>query len=115
MLGAYAMWAIVPALILAYLAILRGVSRQPDLEIDDPNAPMLMLPPLKETVLAGLHYLLPVVLLVWSLLVEELSPGLSAFYATIALIFILLTQKPLMALFRRQAMPFSRVRDWWDD
>ena len=114
-LGAYAMWAIVPALILAYLAILRGVSRQPDLEIDDPNAPMLMLPPLKETVLAGLHYLLPVVLLVWSLLVEELSPGLSAFYATIALIFILLTQKPLMALFRRQAMPFSRVRDGWDD
>ncbi len=115
LLGPYAIWVIVPGLFLAYLAILWGVSRQPDLEIDDPEAPMLTLPPLQETVLAGLHYLLPVVLLVWSLLVEELSPGLSAFYATISLIVILLTQKPIMALFRRQAQPFGRVRDGWAD
>ena len=35
---------------------------------------MLVLPLVKETILAGLHYLLLVVLLIWCLLVEELSP-----------------------------------------
>ncbi len=115
LLGAGAIWVIVPAIVAAYLGILWGVSKQPDLEIDDPNAPMLTLPPVKETVLAGLHYLLPVVLLVWSLLVEELSPGLSAFYATVSLIVILLTQKPLLALFRHQENPLSRMREGWHD
>ncbi|HJV86436.1 MAG TPA: TRAP transporter permease [Noviherbaspirillum sp.] len=115
LLGSGAIWVIVPAIALAYLGILWGVSKQPDLEIDDPNAPMLTLPPVKETVLAGLHYLLPVVLLVWSLLIEELSPGLSAFYATMSLIVILLTQKPLLALFRRQENPLSRMQEGWHD
>ncbi|HJV82398.1 TRAP transporter permease [Noviherbaspirillum sp.] len=115
LLGAGAIWVIVPAIVLAYLGILWGVSKQPDLEIDDPEAPILTLPPVKETVLAGLHYLLPVVLLIWSLLVEELSPGLSAFYATVSLIVILLTQKPLLAFFRRQENPLSRVREGWHD
>ncbi|MEK9724216.1 MAG: DUF3394 domain-containing protein, partial [Rhodospirillaceae bacterium] len=46
-------------------------------------------------------YLVPVVLLVWCLVVERLSPGLSAFYATVFMLFILLTQRPLKALFRQ--------------
>ncbi|MGE5337788.1 MAG: TRAP transporter permease [Gemmatimonadota bacterium] len=115
LLGDAAIWVIVPAIVAAYLGILWLVSRQPDLEIDDPNAPMLVLPPVKETVLAGLHYLLPVVLLIWALLVEDLSPGLSAFYATVALIAILLTQKPLLALFRGEAQPLARFRSGWHD
>ncbi len=114
-LGSAAIWVVVPAIFAAYAAILWTVSRQPDLEIDDPNAPMLRLPPVKETVLAGLHYLLPVVLLIWALLVEELSPGLSAFYATVALIVILLTQKPLLALFRGQREVAKRFRSGWND
>ncbi len=114
-LGAAAIWVIGPGIVLAYLAILRSVSREPDLSIDDPNAEMLVLPPVKATVLAGLHYLLPVVLLIWSLLVEELSPGLSAFYASVSLVVILLTQKPLLALFRGQARPWSRMREGWID
>lgn len=70
---------------------------------------------MKETILAGLHYLLPVVLLIWALLVEDLSPGLSAFYAAISLIAILLTQKPLLAWFRGEASPLARVREGWAD
>ena len=114
-LGPAAVWVIVPGLVAAYFGIVWLVSRQPDLEIDDPNAPLLTLPPVKETVLAGLHYLLPVVLLVWALLVEDLSPGLSAFYATVALIAILLTQKPLLALFRGESRPWSRFGSGWHD
>jgi TRAP transporter 4TM/12TM fusion protein len=114
-LGSAAIWVIVPAIVAAYIAIVRGVAKEPDLTIDDPNAAMLVLPPVKETILAGLHYLLPVVLLVWSLLVEELSPGRSAFYAAISLIVILLTQKPLLAYFRKQPNPLARLRDGWTD
>jgi TRAP transporter 4TM/12TM fusion protein len=114
-LGGGAIWAVVPALALVYVAIVRAVARGPDLSIDDPDAALLVLPPIKETVLAGLHYLLPVVLLIWSLLVEELSPGLSAFYASIALIAILLSQKALLAWFRGQARPLDRLRDGWID
>ena len=114
-LGAGAIWVVVPAITLAYVAIVRSVAKEPDLTIDDPNAAMLTLPPVKETILAGLHYLLPVVLLIWCLLVEELSPGLSAFYASVSLIIILLTQKALLAFFRGQNDPLLRIRDGWRD
>ena len=114
-LGDAALWLIVPAITMAYVAIVWGVSKEPDLVIDDPDAEMLVLPPVKETILAGLHYLLPVVLLIWSLLVEELSPGLSAFYASVSLVVILLTQKPLLAWFRGHANPAARLREGWVD
>ena len=114
-LGERAIWVIVPAIAVAYLGIVKLVSMEPDLTIDDPNAEVLVLPPVKDTILAGLHYLLPVVLLIWALLVEELSPGLSAFYAAISLIVILLTQKPLMALFRGESKPLGRFKQGWVD
>jgi TRAP transporter 4TM/12TM fusion protein len=100
---------IVLGLIVAtYLVLLRIVAAEPDLTIDDPNAAVIELPALKETLLSGLHFLLPVVLLIWVLMVEHLSPGLSAFYATALLIVILLTQKPLIAMFRGETLSLSR-------
>jgi TRAP transporter 4TM/12TM fusion protein len=114
-MGNGAIWVVVPAIAVAYVGIVKLVSMEPDLEIDDPNAEMLVLPPVKDTILAGLHYLLPVVLLIWALLVEELSPGLSAFYATISLIVILLTQKPLIAFFRGESNPLGRFNQAWTD
>ena len=114
-LGNGAIWVIVLGIAAAYLGILKVVSKEPDLAVDDPNAEILALPPVKDTILAGLHYLLPVVLLIWALMVEELSPGLSAFYATLCLITILLTQKPLLAFYRGEANPLARVRQGWTD
>ncbi|TSA16719.1 MAG: TRAP transporter fused permease subunit [Betaproteobacteria bacterium] len=114
-MGSGAIWVIVPAIVAAYLGLVKLVSREPDLEIDDPNAEVLVLPPVKDTILAGLHYLLPVVLLIWALLIEELSPGLSAFYATVSLVVILLTQKPLMAFFRSESNPLGRFKRGWTD
>ena len=113
--GDNAIWIIVPGIIAAYIAIVRQVSKKPDLTIDDPETVVLTLPPVKETVLAGLHYLLPVMLLIWCLLVEELSPGLSAFYASLSLIIILFTQKSLLAFFRGQVNPMGRFKEGWED
>lgn len=86
----------------SYVGLSWWCAKFPDLELDDPNAPVTKLPPVKETVNSGLHFLLPVVVLIWCLMVERLSPGTSAFWGTMVLIFILLTQKPLFAFFRKQ-------------
>jgi hypothetical protein len=64
---------------------------------------------------SGLHFLLPVVVLVWALMVERLSPGLSAFYGTLFMIFILVTQRPLFAFFRRQGDFTGAAKRGFDD
>src|SRR5947208_2475625 len=113
--GAASILVVVGLMIIAYLGLLRIVAAEPDLIVDDPNADVIELPPLKETVLAGLHYLLPVGLLIWVLMIEHLSPGLSAFFATGRLIVILLTQRPLIAMFRGETAALARVRAGFDD
>lgn len=83
-----------------YVGLLWIASREEPLELDDPNAPVTALPLPGPTIRSGLHFILPVVVLVWALMIDRLSPGLSAFWAAAYMIFILLTQRPLMALFR---------------
>ncbi len=99
-----ATWLIASALFfVAYVLLVKVASTVPPLEVDDPNAEMNQLPEVGPTVRAGLHYLLPVVVLVWMLAVEQFSPALSAFWATVAMMFIVLTQRPLFSFFRNQA------------
>ena len=78
-------------------------SREEPLVLDDPNEPVTRLPLPGPTVRSGLHFILPIVVLVWALMVDRLSPGLSAFWATTYMVFILLTQRPLMAMFRGES------------
>ncbi len=99
-LGDAAGLVITGLLVAVYLALLRFGAGYPELEIGDPNAPVVTLPETGPTVKAGLHYLLPVVVLVWALMVERLSPGLAAFWATVLMMFILVTQRPIMAALR---------------
>lgn len=101
--GAAAMPLIGLLLLAAYVFLLWVGSRQPDLPLDDPNAPVFELPEIAPTVRSGLHYLLAVVVLIWCLMVEQLSPALSAFWATMFMIFIILTQKPVIGLLRGNA------------
>jgi TRAP transporter 4TM/12TM fusion protein len=108
--GAAASWVIAALLVAVHVALVGYAARFPDLKLDDPSAPVVELPEVGPTVKAGLHFLLPVVVLVWALMVEQLSPGLSAFWATAFMIFILLTQRPLYALFRRRADMATAVR-----
>ncbi|MAR55943.1 MAG: C4-dicarboxylate ABC transporter [Rickettsiales bacterium] len=99
--GPAAIWVTISLLVIWYLATIKWAARYPDLEPDDPNSDMVELPETAPTVKTGLHYLIPVVVLVWSLMVERLSPGLSAFWASVVMIVILLTQRPLLVLFRK--------------
>jgi TRAP transporter 4TM/12TM fusion protein len=98
--GDAAVWILSGVALVAYLGLLSVSARVPELELDDPTSPVVELPELRPTALSGLHYLLPMVVLIWCLMIEQLSPGLSAFYATAFMIFILVTQRPLLSVFR---------------
>ncbi|MDI3491860.1 MAG: hypothetical protein PWP11_3137 [Thauera sp.] len=84
----------------AYIAIVRYAAKYPELHMEKPGETMEYLPEIGPTLKSGLHFLLPVAALIWNLMVEQLSPALSAFWATLFLIFILVTQRPLFAFFR---------------
>ena len=86
-------------MVLSYLALLYSVSKMPDL----PSSEIIEIPEIGKTVKAGLHFLLPVVLLIWLLTVERFSPETSVYWATMFMMFIVLTQKFILAIFRGQS------------
>ncbi|MBE3664658.1 C4-dicarboxylate ABC transporter [Vibrio navarrensis] len=95
--GAAATPIVMTALLMSYVLLLKvsaNHSKDGAIEID---AELTEVPDPGPTIKSGLHFLLPIVVLVWCLTVERFSPGLSAFWATVFMIFILITQRPLTA------------------
>ncbi|NIP46753.1 MAG: TRAP transporter fused permease subunit [Gammaproteobacteria bacterium] len=96
--GAATPWIAAVLIIAAYVGLVKYAIGFPELET---SLEIKELPETGPTVKAGLYYLLPVIVLVWCLTVERLSPGLSALYASVFMLFVLLTQKALKAFLRR--------------
>jgi TRAP transporter 4TM/12TM fusion protein len=115
LLGPAAKWILAGALVAAYVAAAWYASRVPDLAMDDPSAPVVRLPETWAVARTGLYFLLPLVVLLWCLMVEQLSPGLSAFWGTAVMIGILLTQRPLIAWWRRRSVPLAAWRQGWQE
>lgn len=109
--GDLSAWPILLLLFAAYGWLVLLASRQPDLAPDDPDKPVVRLPVFREISRTGLYYVIPIIVLVWFLIVEWKSPAFSAFWATLFMILQLLTQKPLKALFRRQADWTAKLRE----
>lgn len=86
-----------------YLFLIRLAARLPDPEDAGEIADLDQLPPAGEIAQTGLHYLLPILVLLWCVLIERLSPALSAFWATMVMALVLITQHPLKAWFRGEA------------
>ncbi|MGW8195125.1 MAG: TRAP transporter permease [Desulforhopalus sp.] len=108
--GGAAIWIVCVLLLVAYIVLLYLACRVPDLEV---TTEITELPELGPTAQAGYYYLLPIVVLMWCLVVERLSPALSAFWATVLLLFIVLTQHPLKGLLRRMGGDeYSFSRGW---
>jgi TRAP transporter 4TM/12TM fusion protein len=110
-LGDATPWVVAVGLSVIYIALLKLAAGYPELELDDPNQPIFTLPQTKPTVLVGLQYILPVIVLVWCLMVERLSPGLSAFWATVFMILIILTQRPITSIFRGRSDMRADLRE----
>jgi TRAP transporter 4TM/12TM fusion protein len=108
--GDSAIWIICVLLMVAYFLLVSLACKVPDLEF---TTEITELPDLSSTAQAGYYYLLPIVVLMWCLVVERLSPALSAFWATVLLSFIVLTQHPLKGFIRKmQGEEYSFGRGW---
>ena len=88
---------------LVYVGLVWYSARWPGAAADEisPES-MTELPETMPTLLAGLFYILPLFILVWCLIVMEQSPGLAAFYACTFMALMLVTQRPLIAFFRKR-------------
>ncbi|MGM0700978.1 MAG: TRAP transporter permease [Pseudomonadota bacterium] len=115
LLGDATPWVVAVVLSGVYVGLLKVGSHYPVLELDDPSSPVVKLPQTRPTVMVGLHYILPVIVLVWCLMVERLSPGLSAFWATMFMIFIMITQRPITALFRGRSRLAEDIKEGFFD
>ena len=110
--GGAAIYIVVVLLAIAYILLVYLACRVPELEL---TTEIKELPPLAATAQAGYYFLLPIVVLMWCLVVERLSPSLSAYWATILLICIVLTQRPLKGLLRKaQGEEYAFQQGWRD-
>lgn len=108
-LGAAAPWAIGAVVLALYGVTIAQAARCPDLPDDiDIERPQAL--DTWPTVRAGLHFLMPIGTLIWCLMVEEMSPALSAFWAIAVLVALMMTQRPLILALRRQAVGDAWVR-----
>ena len=98
--GESAPWILAALLAALYVYAVYLAARCPDIPTDiDVDNPVL--PATWPTVKAGLHFLIPIGVLIWCLMIEQLSPALSAFWATATLIVLMATQRPLTSVFRK--------------
>ncbi|MFD2176457.1 TRAP transporter permease [Veronia pacifica] len=101
---------------ISYVALVRYSAKYKTEAVEDPAAADLSeVPDPGPTVRSGLYYLLPIVVLVWCLMVERFSPGLSAFWATLFMMFIVVTQRPLMAFFNQAHDPVTELKEGFVD
>jgi TRAP transporter 4TM/12TM fusion protein len=110
--GAAAIYIVAVLLMIAYLVLLLFACKVPEL---DTSHEIEELPQMGPTAQAGYYFLLPLVVLMWCLVVERLSPALSAYWATILLIVIVITQRPLKGVFRKMKGDEFSFKRGFDD
>ncbi|MBJ3761167.1 TRAP transporter permease [Maribius pontilimi] len=100
-----------------YVYLVWVAARQTDLDPEtlEEKQGDIKLPKVADVWKTGLHYVLPILVLVWFLMVEQQSPAKSAFYATALMLFIIVTQKPLKALFRKGESIAEQTREGFYD
>lgn len=111
--GGMSTWIALGLLLLVYFFAVRIAAGEPDLDVSLES--MQHLPPTRDIFRSGIYYILPILLLMYLLMIERKSPGLSAFWSTIGMLFILLTQNPLKAYFRGETHPLSHVAEGLSD
>jgi len=115
--GGWAGWALAVTTLVAYVGLLAWSTRYPELPIDDPRSPLLKLPRTWPTVRAGMHFFIPIIVLLWAMMVEELSPATSAFWGTVTAIAMVVLQPWLVAVLRKsgeQRVALTKgVADLW--
>lgn len=115
LLGSFAPLAMLALSIGAYIWLVKLAAAYPDLEDDDDSIALDKLPEVRPTVMSGLYFATPIVVLLWALAIKQYSPQQSAFYSVMFLIIVVLTHRPLKAWFRDDTGFASKWRAGWDD
>lgn len=104
LLGDNAVYVLLTLLFLTYMGTLYIAAKEGDINTleNTDTEELKTVPPLGPVFRMGIHYLLPIVVLIWCLIVERLSPGLSAFWAVCFLLFIMFTQRILTSFFKKR-------------
>ena len=110
--GEAAIYIVAVLTFVVYFLLLGFACKVPELET---TLEIDILPELRPTAQAGYYFLLPIVVLMWCLIVERFSPSLSAYWATVLLIFIVLTQRPLKGYFRKMKGAEFTFKNGFDD
>jgi TRAP transporter 4TM/12TM fusion protein len=98
--------AFIPAVI-SYIALMY-ISHLEALKLDLRGLPEAEIPPLGKTFRGGLHYLVPLIILVYLLIVERWSAGTAVFYSILSLFAIVLF-RPLAHEIREGGARYSRA------
>jgi len=114
-LGSIGYLAMLAIVIGAYIWLVKVAAGYPDLSEDDDSIELDSLPEARPTVLSGLYFSVPIIVLLWALAVKRYSPQQSAFFAVIFLIVIVLTHRPLKAWFRDQSDWRQQFAICWND
>lgn len=105
-------WISAALFVIIYYLLLKIAVKYPDLGRSDQ---IDLLPEPGPIVKSGLYFLLPVVVLIWCLTIIRLSPSLAAFWASVGMIFVLVTHKYLKAVLRGENDAMKRWADGWVD
>jgi TRAP transporter 4TM/12TM fusion protein len=96
--GSAALFTVIVLYAVAHVLLVRVAARYPQ-RTTQAGGDQLEVPEALPTLLGGLYYLLPVVVLLWCLAVERFSAERSVLWAIIATVFMVLTRRPLLAYF----------------
>lgn len=102
-LAEYALWTIIALIAVIYISLLWVSTRVPRIAMESPDSPLIRIPEFMPTFLSGIHYLIPVVVLIWFMMVERLSPALSVVWAILSISIIIVTQDALSEIFRGES------------
>ena len=88
--------AFLPAII-SYIALFY-ISHLESVKLDIKGLPESQIPPLGKTFLSGIHFLIPIFILVYLLLVERWTAASAVFYSILSLFFIIFIKEILTAI-----------------
>lgn len=94
--------AFIPAVV-SYLGLFYVVHLE-SCKLGIKGVPKKLLPPIFATFISGIHYIIPVLLLIYTLVIERQSAGLAAFNAILMVMVIIILQKPLLAIIHKKPL-----------
>jgi TRAP transporter 4TM/12TM fusion protein len=99
--------AVIPA-ILAYTALFY-ISHLEAMKLDLKGLPSSEIPPLRSTLVGGIHYLVPIFILVYLLIIERMTAGTSVFWCILWMVLTILLERTFASSVSRNGRLLSHI------